>query len=114
VLPTRWLERRLGSTADAAIAGFAQGLVKAHLTDLESCRAMTCLVSDVERLAFAADGTVIERHSILAEIEPPAASRSWTWRIAPAPELDPLWSEERRVIAAYDLARIGAGAAGRG
>jgi hypothetical protein len=108
VLPIRWLERRLGSPADAAIAGFAQSLVAAHLADLRSCRAMTCLISDVERLTIAADGTVIERHSILAEIEPPTAARSWTWRIAPAPELDPDWSEERRVIAAFELARTAA------
>ena len=105
VLPVAWLDRRLGVGAANEVAGFAQALVAAHLADLERCQAMTCLISDVERLAVTADGSVLERHSTLAEIAEPRAERSWLWRIAPIPEADRRWSEHLRVIAAFDLAK---------
>jgi len=100
VLPEEWLDRH-GWPADTG-HGFAAALTQAHLDDLARCRAHVCLVADVERLWVAADGKVIERDSSIYGVPPPPALEEWIWRIAPAPESDPVVSEERRVIAAAD------------
>ncbi|MBI1777880.1 MAG: hypothetical protein HYR63_21280 [Proteobacteria bacterium] len=107
VLPVAYLDRKWGAVAQSAIAAFAQSLIAHHLDMLARCSAATLLVSDVERRLVAPDGAVIERHSTLAEVAPPKAARSWTWQIAPRGELDSSHAEERLVIAAYDLARVG-------
>lgn len=107
-LPLAPVRRLDGRVAEAALAGFAQDLVRGHLADLERTRAATLLVADVERVVTDQAGRVLERTSLIADLPEPAADRSWWWDIAPAPEADPETSERRRVVA-----RFLPGAAGR-
>lgn len=111
VLAGDWIERRLGPAAAAAAEAFAAGLVRAHLDDLARCRAAVALIADVEWQHVGPDGSIVERESSIFGVAPPSAAEEWMWRIAPAPESDPVLSEMRRVIVAYDP---GKGAAGRG
>jgi hypothetical protein len=104
VLPEEWLEPRIG--ADKA-ARLSAALTKAHLDDLARCRATVCLIADVEWRHVAGDGAIRERASSIYDVPPPNADEEWTWKIAPAPEIDPVLSEERRVIAAYDPGKRG-------
>jgi len=108
VLPAEWIAGRLGQT-DAATDGFCAALARTHLDDLARCRAPVCLIADVEWQHVGADGTLLERESSIFGIAPPPAAEEWTWTIAPAPESDPLISEVRRVIVAYDPGKPGAG-----
>lgn len=112
VLASEWIERRLGPAAAVAAEEFAAGLVRAHLDDLTRCPAAVCLISDVEWQHVGPDGAIVERESSIFGVAPPQAAEEWTWRIAPAPESDPVVSEVRRVIVAYDPGKPGAGARG--
>ena len=101
VLPEEWMIRRGGAGAEADAASFAARLTQAHLDDLASCRASVCLIADVDWRHVAADGTVREQASLIYDVPPPQAAEEWIWNIAPAPEVDPVLSEERRVVVAY-------------
>jgi len=100
VLPEEWLERH-GTPGDTAHR-FAARLTQAHLDDLARCRAAVCLITDIERLWLSSDGKVVDRDGSIYGVAPPDATEEWLWRIAPAPESDPVLSEERRVIVAED------------
>ncbi len=102
VLPVEWIERRWGPGAELTAERYAAGLTHAHLDDLARCRASVCLVADIEWRHVAADGRIVEAASSIYGVTPPPAAEEWIWSIAPAPESDPVLSEERRVIAAYD------------
>ena len=102
VLAAEWIERRLGPGSAATAEALAAGLVRAHLADLARCQAAVCLITDIEWLRVGANGAVLERESSIFGVEAPPAAEAWTWRIAPAPETDPVISELRRVIVAYD------------
>lgn len=102
VLPVEWIEKRAGVPGPAIAEAYAATLTRAHLADLASCRARTCLVADVEWWQQKPDGTVVERASTIYEVPPPPASQEWAWAIAPAPESDPVHSNYRRVIVAVD------------
>jgi hypothetical protein len=112
VLPAEWIERRLGQAAAAATDSFCAALVRAHLDDLARCRASVCLIADIEWQHVGADGTILERESSIFGVPPPAAAEEWRWNIAPAPESDPVISEVRRVIVAYDPGKESPPAAG--
>ena len=109
VLPTEWIGRRLGEAAAAAGDAFCAALARTHLDDLARCGASVCLIGDVEWQHVGADGTILERESSIFGIPPPPAAEEWIWNIAPAPESDPLVSEARRVIVAYDPGKAAAG-----
>ena len=98
VVPVRRLD---GRVEPAALAAAAQAVVGSHLADLGRSGAATLLVSDVERVVVDPDGRVIERTSLIADLPEPAADRERWWDIAPAPEVDPMSSERRRVIARF-------------
>jgi hypothetical protein len=100
-LPLAPVRRLEGRVPDAALAGFAQDLIRSHLADLDRCRAATLLVADVERVVTDRDGREVERSSLIADLPEPVSDTSWWWDIAPAPELDPETSERRRVIARF-------------
>jgi hypothetical protein len=93
--PVRKLE---GRVPDAALAAFAQALIRGHLADLEGCGATALLVADVERVVTDRGGREVERLSLIADLPEPVGDRTWWWDIAPAPEADPETSERRRVI----------------
>lgn len=102
VLPAEWILRHLGPGAEAKAEVFAAALTRAHLDDLGRCRATVCLIADVEWRHVGPDGTIRERASSIYGVAPPGPAEEWIWPIAPAPEIDPAISEERRVIVAYD------------
>lgn len=112
VLPGEWIERRLGPGAADKAAAFSAALARRHLDDLAHCPATVCLIADVECRYLGADGTVLEREESVAGLALPSAADEWLWPIAPAPESDPVISEVRRVIAAYDPGKAAPGAAG--
>ena len=102
VLPVEWIERRWGAGFAETAHRFAAALTRSHLEDLARCRATVCLVADVEWQHVAADGRIVEQASSIYDVPPPRADEEWLWPIAPAPESDPVLSERRRVIVAYD------------
>ncbi|HEX9466489.1 MAG TPA: hypothetical protein VGB82_28160 [Alphaproteobacteria bacterium] len=102
VLPVEWIERRLGPGAETKAEAFAAALTRAHLDDLGRCRATVCLIADVEWRHVGPNGEIRERASSIHGVAPPTPAEDWIWPIAPAPEIDPLISEHRRVIVAYD------------
>lgn len=112
VAPGEWIERRLGPGAGGMAQAFGAALVRAHLDDLARCDATVCLIADIERQFVGAAGLDIERESSIFGITPLAAAEEWLWNIAPAPEDDPVVSEVRRVIVAYDPGRPRGGASG--
>ncbi len=112
VLPAEWIERRLGSTSSAIGDSFCAELVRRHLDDLACASAAVCLIADVEWLHLGADGKVVERGSSIFDLAPPRAAEEWVWPIAPAPESDPIISEARRVIVAYDPGKAAPGTGG--
>jgi hypothetical protein len=102
VLPEEWLRRRGGAAAAAQAAAFGATVTQAHLADLARCRTTVCLISDVEWLRVDPAGRIVEHGSSIFDVAPPAPADEWLWSIAPAPEADPLISEQRRVIVAYN------------
>jgi hypothetical protein len=100
VLPEEWLRRRGGAAAAAQAAAFGALVTQAHLDDLARCRATVCLISDIEWLRVDPAGRIVERGSSIFDVAPPEPAEEWLWSIAPAPEADPLISEQRRVIVA--------------
>jgi hypothetical protein len=107
-LPLAPVRTLAGRVPDAALAGFAQDLIRGHLADLDRCGATTLLIADVERVVTDRGGRQVERSSLIADLPEPLADLSWWWDIAPAPEADPVTSERRRVIG-----RLVRGAVGR-
>lgn len=106
-LPEAWITRRGGLGAEAQAADFAARLTQAHLDDLANCRASVCLIADVDWRHVAPDGSLREQASSIFDVPPPHAAEEWIWPIAPAPEMDPVLSEQRRVVVAYDLGNSG-------
>lgn len=102
VLPEEWLRRRGGAAAAVHAAAFGAAVTQAHLDDLARCRATVCLVSDVEWRRVDPAGRIVERGSSIFDVPSPASAEEWLWSIAPAPEADPLLSEQRRVVVAHD------------
>jgi hypothetical protein len=102
VLPAEWIGRRQEPGADAAAEAFSAALARAHLDDLTRCAASVCLITDIEWQHAGADGAIVERERSIFGVAPPPADEEWMWPIAPAPENDPVISELRRVIVAYD------------
>ncbi len=105
VVPVEWLEAHRPDLPAVAVEAFGASLTRAHLDDLARCRAAVCLIADVEQQYVDAAGKVLDRQSTIYGIEPPPAAEEWIWRIAPAPESDPLISEQRRVIVVRDPGR---------
>lgn len=101
VLTGEWIEHCLRHSSTAAEA-FAADLVRTHLDDLARCRATVCLVGDVEWRHVGRAGELLESQSSIFGVSPPVADEEWLWPIAPAPESDPVVSDVRRVIVAYD------------
>jgi hypothetical protein len=102
VLPVEWIEQRLGPQAAAEAASFGAAVTRAHVEDLARCRAPVCLVADVEWRNVRPDGSIAEMGSSIHDLPVPPVVEEWIWPLAPAPENDPVLSEYRRVIVAYD------------
>ncbi|MBV8537621.1 MAG: hypothetical protein JO128_18640 [Alphaproteobacteria bacterium] len=109
VLPAEWIERRLGQAASPAAEAFCVRVARTHLDDLARCRASVCLIADVEWRHVDASGTLTEHDSSIFGVVPPTPAEEWLWNLAPAPESDPVLSEVRRVIVAYDPGKAAAG-----
>jgi hypothetical protein len=99
VMPGRLLERQGGPAPE--IAAFCRSLAQANLDGLRAATtsgAVVCLISEVEHLLCAPDGTVVERDLPLAGFEPELIGKEWIWDIAPRPEADRQHDLRYRVV----------------
>ncbi|HYE51512.1 MAG TPA: hypothetical protein VEB20_18075 [Azospirillaceae bacterium] len=93
--------RPMAALADeAARPSFAASVMAAHLDHLSRFRGRVLLVTDIERLYTAGDGTVLEREDPLFGAVPPPAGEEWDWTLAPEGEAGCGYAVRTRVRAA--------------
>lgn len=90
------LARKCPDLEPAALERLARDLVSAHLAWLGRFGCRVCLVTDVERLKVRG-GTILESEDPLFGAVLPAPERTWTWDMAPRPELWPDADARHRV-----------------
>ncbi len=101
VMLGRLLERQ-GRPA-SEITAFRRSLAQAHLGGLRAAAAtgaVVCLISEVEHLLCAPDGSIVERDLPLDGFEPELIGQEWIWDIAPRPEADRRYDLRYRVVGA--------------
>lgn len=104
IMPIAWLDRlrrRGAAIAEEAIVAYGRALIDDHLALLARQSGTVALITDVERLNLPpgrSDAAPLEREDALLGACLPMAGRSWTWRIAPAPELDRDFDRHHRVV----------------
>ncbi|MBM3571877.1 MAG: hypothetical protein FJX52_05870 [Alphaproteobacteria bacterium] len=110
IMPITWLDRcrRRGATLSADdIVAFGRSLIASHLEFLIGQPGKVAIISDIERLTYAADApdqAPVEREDALLGVPFPYAGTTWTWRIAPNPEFSANHHRYHRVMGIADLA----------
>lgn len=83
---------------------FAAAVQRHHLRALQALPGQVCLITETRR-EWLADGTVDAWEDPLFGLTLPEPEESWTWRLAPAPELEPDRDLRLRVDAYSDFFR---------
>lgn len=83
--------------------GFNQDLLRNHLDWLQRFPCRVTLSADLKRSYIDAQGQLIEEVDALQGLTLPYQGRTWTWEIAPIPELDPAYARVNTVLGVLDL-----------
>jgi hypothetical protein len=86
-LPRRWLDAHHPDLGEATMQDFGSALMRRHLAYLEAFPAPICLVTDLELVTFAADGSVLEKTDLLPSLKGWQLEAEWRWELAPPGEL---------------------------
>jgi hypothetical protein len=78
-------------------------IVEGHLEGLRRFAARVCLLTDVEGIEVATDGTVLDRWDLLEGVGLPPPDESWDWMLAPVGEADRDRSIHHRAVGFVDL-----------
>ena len=81
VAPEEWLEKK--HLEPQQINKIARSLVEEHLALLARLPGRVCLLTDIEMRETSQDGTIFERHDLLAGYILPAPDHAWDWPVAP-------------------------------
>ena len=95
VIPNKWLRKK--RVGDALVYGYCKHLVEAHLDYLKKFSGQKLLITDTEFIARDNEGQIIAQESALYNVDLPDSEQSWTWNIAPAPEIKRNLSFEHKV-----------------
>jgi hypothetical protein len=106
LLPCEWLERKQPRSQPFP-ARLAEAALHRHLDWLQDRRGVCALIAEEERLRVDRSGTITAREPIAGMQDMIAPDRTWTWRIAPIPELDPLHHVEHAVACWLRAGRSG-------
>ena len=99
LIPLDWLATQF-SVEEQSRHDLGRVLVSSHIDYLQKFTAVTCLVSDSERIVRDETGKEISRETALYDIAPPSSQATWTWDIAPLGETSPNRAVSHIVIAA--------------
>jgi len=102
-LPGRWLREHQPALAAGQIRDFTTALMGNHLAYLSRFEAPVCLISDLEQVTLAADGSEAQRADLTPLLSDWRARTEWLWEVAPPGELAAGGSAWHRVAA---LARV--------
>ncbi|PIW28828.1 MAG: hypothetical protein COW30_06575 [Rhodospirillales bacterium CG15_BIG_FIL_POST_REV_8_21_14_020_66_15] len=84
---------------DKQAGAFSEAVQRQHLRALQALPGRVCLITETVR-EYVEDGAVDETEPALGDIRLPEPDESWTWNLAPAPELERA-RDLRLRIAAY-------------
>lgn len=87
VLPLAYLAKREPGVRETKHTAFARTLIENHLLWLKASAEKVCLITDLERVTYDADGREAAREGALYGVKLPDATREWVWEVAPRFEL---------------------------
>jgi hypothetical protein len=105
-LPGRWLGRSRLLLDESAIQGYGEALMRNHLAYLARFAAPVCLITDLEQVTLAADGSVVEQNDLAPLLADWLVETEWRWDVAPPGELGSQGSAWHRVASARPIKRI--------
>lgn len=101
LLPLEWLERQGGRrwSEDAGVRSVEVDANRAHLRWLEAQTGTKLLVTEVERLRVGTSGAILEREELEGLSRETEPVKTWSWDLAPIPEVSRRYHLRRRMAA---------------
>jgi hypothetical protein len=100
-LPLRWLGKSRPPVDELTIREYGDALMRNHLAYLARFAAPVCLVTDLEQVTLADDGSEVERNDLMPWLTDWEVEFEWCWDVAPPGELADIGRAWHRVGSLY-------------